>query len=155
MAATVSLKSLLRILAKSITNLSDNDALALEKLARDNFSGAAQLAATGTQEVTLCQKTKAPLRILEGSFAVLATSAADANSRDAQLKYDDGAGGTAVALSSLYDGTAVAMTQDVRNALTITAGVIVPTGSRIYIESTANGCGFALDIMADVLVEYE
>jgi hypothetical protein len=155
MAATVSVKTMLKILAKGTSNLADNDALAEDYLAQRQYQGSAQLGATGTQEVTVCAQTPAAARLTSAHVMILATQAANANSRDYKIQYDDGAAGTAVDLTSDLDGTAVAVTQDRVNALTVTAGVIIPAGSRVYLVSTANGCGDAADIQVCVELEYE
>lgn len=155
MAATVTLGRLFEVLAKMVGNTADNATLLNDNLKIVKAAGGAQMPATGTLEFTLIAKTEAALRLKEAHLMAQATLAAAAASRDWQIQYDDGAGGTAVTLTSLYDGTATAVTAAVRNAMTVTAGVIIPAGSRVYVESTVNSTGAAADIQCDAEFAYE
>lgn len=125
-----------------------------ERVARDTFSGAATFVLAATGEITLIPSTLAAAKTTAANLSIVTTVDATANSRDYQLFYDDGAGGTPVALSSELVGTATAVTAAVRNPLTITAGVTIPAGSRVYLNSTHNGCGVASCVSATVTVEY-
>jgi hypothetical protein len=155
MAATASPKKLARILAKSVSNASDNTDDALELLARFHVQTAAQLPAAGTIETTLIGVTPFAMRLLSANMGIQATQAKHANSRDYQITYDDGAAGSPVTLTTDLDGTATAVTKDVVNPLTVTAGKIIPAGSRVYLSSTVNACGAAADITLDAWFEYE
>lgn len=143
-------QTLQRLIARfSSTNDENNDAVET-KMRRERGFGSVQTAATGTIEVTLIDNVIEQSTVTSASFHVLATVAAGANSRDMQLFYDDGVGGGNTSLSSLYDGTATAFTTGVRNSLTITAGVRIPAGSRVFMESTHNGTGAAIDAQITV-----
>lgn len=97
-------------------------------------------------EVTLVLKTVEPCFCVGGRFVPETAISATANSRDCGLVYDDGAGGTPVALATLLDGTATATTAGQVNEL---AGALttveIPVGSRIYMNLTHNGSGAAWD----------
>lgn len=121
-------------------------------------SQAAEFAsAQGTTEITIVPYTALPANIVNGFIMIAATQAANASSSDYQLFYDDGAGGTPVALSADYDGTATAVTQEVRNAFVISAAlqrVLIPAGSRIYVNSTGNGTRPVAKVWFGVLLKH-
>jgi len=155
MAATVKLRDLMEILAKSTSNLSDNTTILLDALRIVKARTSGQLIATGTQTLNLIMKTEQPMRLVEAALGIQVTQAANANSKSYRIAYDDGAGGADTNLTSLYDGTATAVTLDVRNAMTVTAGVVIPTGSRVFLACTTNGTGAVADIECQAEFAYE
>jgi hypothetical protein len=102
-------------------------------------------ALTGTIEITVVGVTSADAYISAASFVTETASAADGNSRNMELLYDDGAGGAAVSLSTDFDNTATAITAGQMTSLVVTPLVSVPAGSRIYFNCTHNGTGVILD----------
>ena len=95
-------------------------------------------------EFTLIPRTRVAGYVVACSFVAETAVGAAANSLDGQLYYDDGAGGAAVALSSLYDGTATAVPADERCDFVQTAAhqeTLIPAGSRVYVNVTVNGAG--------------
>lgn len=111
----------------------------------------------GPVEMTLVAKLPLDAQMLDGFITIRATQAANASSSDYQLFYDDGAGGAPVALSSEYDGTATAVTLNVRNALVLTAAhlaTVIPAGSRIYCNSTENGTRPAAQVGCQINYKY-
>lgn len=158
MAATKSPKQLAQILCNHVSTNSDNTDDLRELLARETFSMGRQCAASEpTHELTLVGSTKFACRLIDAQLTIDITEAKAATSRSYRIAYDDGAAGTPVNMTSLYDGTASAVTQDIVNDMTVTAGVIVPAGSRIYVTSTENStgnaaaCAYALHLT----IEYE
>lgn len=124
-------------------------------LRRERAQVSVQLAATGTVEVTLWSSTPFDAELQSANLSIAATQAANAASRDYQLFYDDGAGGSATAITAELDGTATAVTAAVNNALTVTPNVTIPAGSRVYLNTTHNGAGAAADITAEAELRYQ
>lgn len=153
MAATHSPKELAQILCNHVSTNSDNTDDIRELLCRETFSMGRQCAASEpTHELTLVGSTKFASRLIDAQVTIDITEAKSATSRSYALFYDDGAGGTEVAIATEYDGTAAAVTQAVVNDITVTAGVDIPAGSRIYVRSTeestgnAAACAYALHL---------
>jgi hypothetical protein len=158
MAVTHSYKELARILAKSVSNNADNTTLIEQMLLRESFQGFAQIAASqAATEYTLHYPTKAASRLIDFTVFGEATESKGANSVSYVLYYDDGAGGTPVTLTSGLVGTAVDITVEVANAGTVTAGIIIPAGSRLYVDTVEEGTGNAALTTAKFTctIEYE
>lgn len=104
---------------------------------------------TGTLEITLVHKTREACFISGGRFVPETAMTAHANSRDLIIEYDDGAGGSAVALCTEWIGIVSGGTDTVAGQVNEMTGVLstveIPAGSRIYFKSTHNGTGIAWD----------
>jgi len=97
-------------------------------------------------EVTIVAKTKEACFCTGGRFIPETGITAAAISRDCQLEYDDGAGGTPVVLATLWDGTAsTSVSGQVSELAGVLATVEIPVGSRIYANCTHNSTGVAWD----------
>jgi hypothetical protein len=126
-----------------------------KRFLRERVTGAAVLAAASDAlEINLISATPAAGKLVSANIGIQVTQAAAANSHDYRIYYDDGAGGSAVALTSLYDGSATAVTANVLNAFTVTAGVAIPAGSRVYVVTAKSGCGAAANLQFEATLEY-
>lgn len=111
---------------------------------RDTYLTVQHPVVNAADEFTLVPATIEACYLQSCSFVPESSVAAGANSLDGQLYYNDGAGGAGTALSSLYDGTASAVTADQSSAFVQTAAhqqTLIPAGSRIYVNVTVNGGG--------------
>ena len=119
----------------------------VDQLIRDIFPNTnADIAGDAAVEITLIGNLERPAYLQSASFIPETAVALAANSMSAQVFYDDGAAGAAVALSDLWDGTALTSLAAQRNALANPlVGTLIPAGSRVYIDLAWNGAGAAWD----------
>lgn len=97
---------------------------------------------------TLVARTPAAGYLVDIDYVVETTGPLNANSLNVLFEYDDGAAGGGTALSTVTDGTALAVTQDVNTRGTQTAAhqqTLIPAGSRIFATITVNGGGDTWD----------
>ena len=120
---------------------------------RNRIFGACADVQNAAVEITLYGKTPYLCKITDGHFVPEASVATHADSLNAQLLYDDGAGGAAVALSDATDGTAAGVTGYARTDFPVLATTVsIPVGSRIYAAVSVNGAG---DVWDDTHFECE
>ena len=99
----------------------------------------------GAKEITLINVTKYDAQLISASFIPETGVAANAASLNAQLLYDDGAGGAPTALSTDWDGTALTSVSGQVSALVVTPATTIPAGSRVYVAITVNAGGDVWD----------
>jgi hypothetical protein len=140
------LKAMFNRLASLVDEESTGQADLRNALLRKQYQNSKDITeVTGTLEITVCAATPYKSKLIRAAFVAETGVTAAANSRDMQLQYDDGAAGAAVDLTTDLNGTAVTTVAGVKTALTVTAGVAIPAGSRLYFNSTHNSSGVAWD----------
>ena len=118
-----------------------------QKAVRDIFY-TAQHPVVAADDHTLVPKTTVAGYLVDINYVVETTGPLNANSLNVLFEYDDGAGGADTALSTVTDGTALEVTQDVLTAGTQTEAhkaTLIPAGSRIFATITVNGGGDTWD----------
>lgn len=123
----------------------------VDQVLRDIFPHANADIQNGATEITLQGNLERPAYLQSASFVPETAVVANAASLDAQIMYDDGAAGAAVALCDLWNGTLLTSVAVQRNLFANPlVGILIPAGSRIYVNITVNAGG---DIWDDTAFE--
>ena len=119
----------------------------VDQLIRDTFPHTnADIAGDAAVEITLIGNLSRPAYLQKASFVPETAVVAAAASMSAQVMYDDGAAGVAVALCTLWDGTTTTTVAAQRNAFAgILNTLLIPVGSRVYVNLPQNAAGAAWD----------
>ena len=141
MALETSTKRLGVLVVDTTTGMAD-----VVEVLRDTFPCVTADITNAAVEITIVNNLERPARLRAASWIPETTVGAAANQLGFQIVYDDGAGGAPVALTNLYSPVAAGTTAYTRLAFVQTAAmqvILIPAGSRIYVDVTVIAGGAA------------